>query len=363
MIESLALVYTKKCNAHCRMCSADAGPSRNEKMGISEVNAYLDMAREVLGLKKLVLTGGEPLLFFDEIIQIIKHARELGLTTNVVTNAFWAENRATAISRLKTLKENGLSFISFSADKYHQEYIPITNVRQAIKAAVDINMPCSVAMVVGENDQFNIGEQVKALGEENRFYLLTDLVGLGFEKIAYHEMPPQKIGLELLPLQGYGRGSQIRDDSILRSPEEINAVTCPMVGRVVSIIPGGDIFWCCSANDQDQKINDYFKIGNLNMDSLKNMDNYLENDALCEYLAYQGPKNLLLEIMHELDKKSIRKGYTSICDICHEAFRIADKKNLYSLARKQLIMTRILRAQVHKASKDIARQVRQLLRN
>ncbi len=358
MIESMAFLYTNKCNAKCPMCVVDAGPHREEKMSLAEAKAYLNLTREVPSLKKMILTGGESLLFFDEILKILACARSLGLETKVITNAYWAESQEAALTKLRILKASGLGFLTLSTDHYHREFIPIANIRHALDAAHELKVPCSVALVIGKKERQNIRKHIGALGNDRKFYYIN---GLGFEKYSYRQAPKTLTGLELLPLQPFGRGWQEKKESILRFPKELGAGNCPLIGRTISVVPGGNVFWCCSHYDRDRKIHDDFRIGNLRLDSLKSLNHDLAYNALCEYLAYQGPVSLLKEAIRSAGTKPTRKKFTCLCDICHEAFRMVGKNHLYALALRQTILTKVLRVAMLKSAGKIASTIKKSL--
>jgi MoaA/NifB/PqqE/SkfB family radical SAM enzyme len=66
----------------------------------------------------------------------MEKAKELGIPrTWVITNGYWAENKALATRRLRELKKAGLTNITFSVDAFHQEYIPLKIVRTGVEAA------------------------------------------------------------------------------------------------------------------------------------------------------------------------------------------------------------------------------------
>jgi hypothetical protein len=344
------------------MCSTNAGPHRNEKMDLAEARIYLDQARELADIKKLIITGGEPLLFFDEIVEVLAYARSLGLITKVVTNAFWADSEENAVTKLEDLRNNGLDYLSISTDRFHQEFVPIAYVRHALKAAIALGVPRDIGLVTGESDLPNIWSQISSLGNQGEFYFKGDFMGLGAEDYAIDDLPKLTTGLEILPLQRFGRGEEVAKESILRSLDELNVVTCPVVGRTVSVLPGGDVFWCCCVNGQNQEIHEFFKIGNLKNDKLKNLDDHLESDLLCDYIAFQGPVNLLKDAVCMLDLKQGRNKFTCMCDVCTEAFRIAGCENLTALARKQVLLTKVIKGSVLRSSERLASVVKEKLK-
>jgi MoaA/NifB/PqqE/SkfB family radical SAM enzyme len=340
MIKTLSLVYTKHCNAFCRMCSANAGPARKEKMSLSQVRMYLGQAREVSGLKTVVLTGGEPLIFFDEVVEIIAEAYSAGFVAKIVTNGFWAESEEAARARLRILKDNGLNGIALSTDSYHQEYVPMKNIQYVLQAAKELKISSEVGMIVGKRDQQSVRDQLESIGLNEEFVLISNFINL--EIPSYRKELGEKTALAFMPLQLFGRGNNLQEDAILQTADEFDVTFCPMVGRVVRVLPDGEIYWCCCEEEQDGKGKGYFRMGNLNTISLRELDKRLACDPLCGYLAYQGPVNLLMDVKNLPGLLKPKERFTCMCDVCIEAFRIADKKTLYSVARRQTILTEML---------------------
>ena len=93
------------------MCSVDKYlTTQEEEMTIDEVSKIIAAARKQFGIKKLVLTGGEPLLLKDVILQIAPLAREQGMTVIFTTNGFYLEGYAEQLAR------SGISHFHVSLD-------------------------------------------------------------------------------------------------------------------------------------------------------------------------------------------------------------------------------------------------------
>lgn len=70
----------------------------------------------------------------------------------MVTNAFWAYSLKAAEEKLKRLKEAGLHLINISIDKFHQEFVPIQWVRNAIDAAKSLGIEIILGSVITKGD-------------------------------------------------------------------------------------------------------------------------------------------------------------------------------------------------------------------
>ncbi|KPJ73591.1 hypothetical protein AMJ52_03485 [candidate division TA06 bacterium DG_78] len=91
-------------------------------------------------IQSLTIHGGEPFLYFEELHNYLRKAKELNILQRwVITNGYWAETRTVAEEKLSTLKEFGLTCITFSVDAFHQEYIPLDIVKTALVAATQLD--------------------------------------------------------------------------------------------------------------------------------------------------------------------------------------------------------------------------------
>ena len=80
----LSVCITNRCNLKCKHCANDSRPDSDSFLSFDDMKSIVDQAGE-MGVMKLTLTGGEPLLH-ERIFDIIDYSSEkisrLGLTTN-----------------------------------------------------------------------------------------------------------------------------------------------------------------------------------------------------------------------------------------------------------------------------------------
>ncbi|RNC65615.1 MAG: radical SAM protein [Desulfuromonadales bacterium] len=99
--------YTDHCNATCPQCGMRRGSGAPRSvLGIDQAKAVIDAAAE-RGASAISFTGGEPLLFLDDIVELIRHAGKAGIRyIRTGTNGFMLTDsgsdftgRVTAIAR------------------------------------------------------------------------------------------------------------------------------------------------------------------------------------------------------------------------------------------------------------------------
>ncbi|MFX1534478.1 MAG: radical SAM protein [Promethearchaeota archaeon] len=138
-IKGVDFLVTFKCPAKCSHCSYKAAPDRKGQMELEDVERYFKELADTQPLQSITVHGGEPFLCFDLLKSIMKKAKELGIPhRGVITNSYWAKTQIQAKKKLTELKEAGLTHITFSVDGFHQEFIPVEYVRNAIIVAANI---------------------------------------------------------------------------------------------------------------------------------------------------------------------------------------------------------------------------------
>lgn len=115
----MRLSLTDKCNLRCTYCMPAEGLewlSKAAVMSAEEIVRIVRIGVDMLGVRELRLTGGEPLVRADlmDIISALRHAHP-DLPISMTTNAVGLDKKAAG------LKAAGLSRINVSLDSLHEE--------------------------------------------------------------------------------------------------------------------------------------------------------------------------------------------------------------------------------------------------
>jgi Radical SAM superfamily/4Fe-4S single cluster domain len=138
---SAGLLLTYKCNCACEFCYYNCGP---EKGGLMPVDTAIGAWRSLRALAgdnaRIHLTGGEPFLYWDHLLEVLKAAKneKLGNVDLIETNGFWATSEKVVAQRLKKLDELGMDRLKISTDPFHQEFVDTEPVRRLAQIASDI---------------------------------------------------------------------------------------------------------------------------------------------------------------------------------------------------------------------------------
>jgi cyclic pyranopterin phosphate synthase len=148
-ITNLRISVTRRCNLGCFYCHRE-GYESSDEMSVEEI-ARICKAFHSLGVRKLKITGGEPLVREDivEIIAAMPPFDEISMTTNGVLLADYAQS----------LKDAGLSRVNVSLDTLNTEKYRfatrggrLERVLEGIEAAVEAGLtPVKLNMVLMKN--------------------------------------------------------------------------------------------------------------------------------------------------------------------------------------------------------------------
>ena len=152
MIEynAVGLLYTYKCTGTCEICGLKCGPNRNEKMD-------LEVAKKVIrdsaynGIKLIGITGGEPFIYYEEILELCKLAFSLGMQTTFTTNAFWATDKDGTFEKLEKLKHYGVRSIKVSLDDFHMKHISTENYRRIFRISQMLDIKVLIGCTILKN--------------------------------------------------------------------------------------------------------------------------------------------------------------------------------------------------------------------
>lgn len=135
------LMLSYKCNAKCAFCYYNSGPESNGLM-LSEtaLKAWKSLVNLAGERASVHITGGEPFLFFDHMINILTEAcnEKLSGLDSIETNAFWATDKSIIIERLRILDCLGMKRLKISWDPFHAEYVDFEPVKLLWETAEDI---------------------------------------------------------------------------------------------------------------------------------------------------------------------------------------------------------------------------------
>lgn len=329
---NVGLLLTCKCQVTCPHCILEAGPHRTEQMRTDDAVNWI---RQIAGyrsghIRVLALTGGEP--FYDlDALQIISNCgREQGLFVSAVTNGFWASTPEKAVETLKRM--DAIRLLSISTDVYHQKYIPFERITNAVAAARQCGVACSIS-VCTDNEQDpayqRILEQVSELvPKEAIFNAVTFPVGRALARI-----------------------NDLRYDTTPDPPPS----ACSAGGSPI-IFPDGRVI-ACIGPVIDLKSEHPLLLGNLRTQSLAEILDAAEANPVLHAIRLWGPQKLISMVrdagLGEFLPRNYIKG--SVCNACYCLMKSPQiVAYLDSLAQDEAFAAKVAYGRVYYLSEDFA---------
>ena len=177
-IISLRITLTNRCNVNCVYCHHDGMVSSKQEMTADELHTICKIAKN-LGVKKIRLSGGEPLIRKD-IVEVVEKIASIGFKDiSMTTNGTMLEKYA------QGLKDAGLDRVNVSLDTLNREtYEFITrkdyleSAKAGILKAVEVGLyPVKINMVIMKGiNQNEIKDMFYFCKENNIVLQLIELI-------------------------------------------------------------------------------------------------------------------------------------------------------------------------------------------
>lgn len=147
LFDALSILLTDRCNASCDICCLNCSPRGKRTLAPEKVRKAIRQAGETEGMEEIRFTGGEPFLYGEKLADCAAWAKENGLRSVVHTNGFWGADPQKAAARTKELKKAGVYKIHFSADPYHQKYVPFSALETAMRCTREAGILTEISIM------------------------------------------------------------------------------------------------------------------------------------------------------------------------------------------------------------------------
>ncbi|WP_407376063.1 GTP 3',8-cyclase MoaA [Methanobrevibacter sp.] len=177
-ILSLRITLTNRCNVNCLYCHHDGMVKSKDEMTADEVYTICKVAKKI-GVRKIRLSGGEPLLKKD-IVETVRKISSLGfkdisMTTNGILLGKYAQD----------LKDAGLDRVNVSLDTLNRETFEfitkkdyLEDAKNGILKAVEVGLyPVKINMVIMKDiNQNEIDDMFEFCKEHDIVLQLIELI-------------------------------------------------------------------------------------------------------------------------------------------------------------------------------------------
>lgn len=177
-ILSLRITLTNRCNVNCIYCHHDGMVKSKDEMTAAELYTICKIAKKI-GVRKIRLSGGEPLLKKD-IVEIVSKIASLGFKDiSMTTNGILLEKYA------QDLKDAGLDRVNVSLDTLDRKTFELItkkdyleDAKKGILKAVEVGLyPVKINMVIMKDiNQNEIKDMFKFCKENDIVLQLIELI-------------------------------------------------------------------------------------------------------------------------------------------------------------------------------------------
>ncbi|WP_156064696.1 GTP 3',8-cyclase MoaA [Methanobrevibacter sp. YE315] len=177
-ILSLRITLTNRCNVNCLYCHHDGMVKSKDEMTADEVYTICKVAKKI-GVRKIRLSGGEPLLKKDIVETVRKISsldfKDISMTTNGTLLEKYAQD----------LKDAGLDRVNVSLDTLNRETFEfitkkdyLEDAKRGILKAVEVGLyPVKINMVIMKDiNQDEIDEMFKFCKKHDIVLQLIELI-------------------------------------------------------------------------------------------------------------------------------------------------------------------------------------------
>ena len=290
---TLHLLYSFACNLFCAHCLHECGPAGTPLMGIRRARSFIDQAAQV-GIGRIVLNGGEPLLFPAAMRELVGHTVQNGMACSLISNGYWASSRDRAADWLAPLAEAGLHALTLSTDRYHLQGVALSHIEDAVRAARDLGLETGVKIARHARDPLADG--------------------------LYRSVRAFTCRVEVQPISPLGRAAHLHPSLFRRFDLPADGPGC---GSPPVVLPDGTLLTCCNLPARLPRGTPApLVLGNLCSEPLHRLLRRRASDPLLVFLRARGPAPLFRRVrtVQKQDGSPPRSIFHDRCDLCVHLF-------------------------------------------
>ena len=128
-LNRIECIETLACTGHCKHCSEGDHAGFTDHLDGTCAAKAIDEICRVYTIDSLMVFGGEPLLYPEDICKIFKAGKKSEIRRrDLITNGYFSKDKAAIHDVAEKLAESGVNRILLSVDAFHQETIPVEPV-------------------------------------------------------------------------------------------------------------------------------------------------------------------------------------------------------------------------------------------
>jgi molybdenum cofactor biosynthesis enzyme MoaA len=309
--QELVVHLTLKCPLKCSHCCVDADINKKEALTHQAVVDSIKACQQIPSIKKVSFTGGDPFVARATLLAGIKQANQLKLYTSVVTSAFWAKTGKRASAVLQPFAVAGLNEIMLSYDDAHAAFLDEQFIVNAFRAAVEFGLVVKVNVVREPGDVID------------RSYMqrLLDPTCAHTESLKISETAVNSTGRAKADETTDTRQQRAQAAQVYRGP-------CTSVLRHISAQSNGQWVPCCGVIEPPKALHR----GRLQDHRLDEVVNQAHADPVLQWLAYEGPVEIMKQITAGTEDACKDEDFDGICHACDQLFNVPENRALLAQA-------------------------------
>ena len=290
-ITNLAVLLTDKCNAACKMCCFSCSPRGQQVLDKETVFSYIQQASEIETVKNISFSGGEAIIYYDLLKECMEYALSFGLYSTLVTNGFWAADIDKGYKQIAGLVRCGLRQMSISVDKFHQEFVSVHTVNNAMTIAQSLNIMSAITMA----DLKDSENSMQAMSQLRPNIYNKDLI--------------------IYPVFPAGAATEhILEDKLIKVASKYEQ-KCNF-DHAITLLFDGTILMCCSQFSKNIPITHLGRVGETTLKEA--ISNISSNDFT--YVLLKKGFNWFVDLVENTLKKPLEDKYSVSCHLCHTLF-------------------------------------------
>ena len=185
-LNRIEFLVTLACTGHCKHCSEGDHAGFTEHLDGTCAAKAVDEICRVYKIDSLMVFGGEPLLYPEDVCKIFQASKKAGIgRRDLITNGYFSKDEKRIQEVAEQLAANGLNRLLLSVDAFHQETISVEPVMAFAKCIQNagINIELSPAWLVSQDDNNPYNVKTREI-----LKLFTDVgFGLGTGNVIWPE--------------------------------------------------------------------------------------------------------------------------------------------------------------------------------
>jgi organic radical activating enzyme len=294
------LVYvslTQKCPITCRHCFVESGPRRDEHIPPAEFESWIGEIAQHAGVRAIVFSGGEPFSHPGALKAGLAACAAANKYSIISTSGYWASRPDLANRFLDNYP--AFNALWLSTDVFHEEFVPLSNLRVAAEVAAARNS--EVFFQIVDDDP------------ENSEFMRRFEGALGPDLAS-------KDRVYIVPLSRIGRGRDLEPNQLVTTgngdADRVPDMPCPWLGA--PWVHEDSSMCACPNLDVHRQPDHVLKLGKLGVDRFQDASGRADQDWFVQALRVYGPRSIteMFPLQQWGWQKDVFHG-SSICDLCH----------------------------------------------